>query len=270
MRLHSGQWYGDTLNKHYTEGLTLSETFYNSNLKLPRHSHEQSYFCFVLKGTYNENISKIEHTCKASTLIFHPADESHSDHFHTDSRCFNVQMDDAWMGNMRKHSIILNEPGHFQGGVLPLLAMRLYDEFCKADIFSSLIVEGIALEMMGEAGRKHIEDKENVPPRWLVDVRDLLHERFAERLTLSQQAEYAGVHPVHLAREFRRFYHCTTGEYLRRLRVESACKRLIQSDMPISEIALASGFFDQSHFTRTFKHFTTKTPQAYRALFHKR
>jgi hypothetical protein len=133
MRLLPGQWYGKTLNKHCVEGLTLSETSYGSNLKLPRHSHERSYFCFVVKGTYTESYCKTEQTCKASTLIYHPADESHSNHFHADSRCFNIQMDDMWMERMRQHSIMLNEPGYFQDGVPPHLATRLYDEFCKSD-----------------------------------------------------------------------------------------------------------------------------------------
>jgi AraC family transcriptional regulator len=267
MRLLSGQWYGNTLNEHCIDGLTLSETSYISNLKLPRHSHERSYFCLVVKGAYTERYYKTEQTCKASTLIFHPEDESHSDYFHADSRCFNIQMDDRWVERMRQHSKIRNDPGHFRSGLLPQLAARLYDEFRKADEFSPMIIEGIALEMMGEAGRYFAKPEDSVPQRWLEKVRDLLHERFTERLSLRQQADYVGVHPVHLAREFRRFYHCTPGEYIRQLRIEFACEKLINSETPLCEIALDAGFFDQSHFTRTFKQFTKKTPQEYRAFF---
>ena len=267
MRLHAGQWYGKTLNRHCIDGLTLSETSYGSNLKLPEHSHEKSYFCLVVRGAYTESRYKSEQACNPSTLVFHPEDESHSDHFHTDSQCFNIQMDDGWIERMRQHSIALDVPGHFRGGSLPRLAMTLYDEFRRADAFSPLIVEGIALEMMGVAGRKFAESMDSMPPRWLVEVRDLLHERFSERLSLTQQADYAGVHPVHLAREFRRFYHCTPGEYIRRLRIEFAIEKLTNSSIPLIEIALAAGFCDQSHFTRTFKQLTKKTPREYRSLF---
>ena len=90
-------------------------------------------------------------------------------------------MDDGWVERMRQHSITLDTPGHFRGGLLPGLAMRLYDEFCKADKFSPLIVEGIALEMMGEADRKFAESLESLPPQWLTEVRDLLHERSSYR-----------------------------------------------------------------------------------------
>ena len=54
------------------------------------------------------------------------------------------------------------------------------------------------------------------------------------------------------------------GEYVRRLRVEIACQRLASSDMPLAEIALAAGFSDQSHFTKTFRHYNGMTPGEYR------
>jgi AraC family transcriptional regulator len=265
MKLLSGRWYGDTLSKNSVAGLTLTETVYHSNLKLPQHSHEQAYFCLVLKGTYTESYGRQARTCKTATLIYHPADEPHADHFHTDSRCFNIQMNEAWVERMREHCLSLGEPKEFHGGVLPHLAIRLYDEFRKADEVSSLIVEGLALEMMGEAHRDSSTMSHRVPPPWLIEARHLLHQRFTEPLSLREQAECIGVHPVHLAREFRRFYNCTVGNYVRRLRIDFACEKLLHSDITLSEIAIASGFFDQSHFTRTFKQFTGKTPQAYRA-----
>jgi AraC family transcriptional regulator len=73
------------------------------------------------------------------------------------------------------------------------------------------------------------------------------------------------VHPVHLAREFRRFEHCTIGEYVRRLRIEQACRRLTHSTDPIAAIAAEAGFADQSHFARTFKRVVGMSPVQFRA-----
>jgi AraC-like DNA-binding protein len=80
-------------------------------------------------------------------------------------------------------------------------------------------------------------------------------------------AESIGIHPVHLAREFRKHYHCTVGEYLRRLRIEHASRKLIESDSSLVDISEAAGFADQSHFGRTFKRLMGITPNGYRALF---
>jgi AraC family transcriptional regulator len=70
---------------------------------------------------------------------------------------------------------------------------------------------------------------------------------------------------VHLARTFRRHYHCTVGEYMRQLRVNFACRQLREGSRPLMEIALAVGFSDQSQFSRTFKRVMGLTPAAFRA-----
>jgi AraC family transcriptional regulator len=137
------------------------------------------------------------------------------------------------------------------------------------DDLSPLVVEGLMLELIGEASRQFLR-LSRPDPHWLQQARDLIHQQFHDGLTLSLIARSVGVHHTHLAREFRRRYRCTVGEYVRRLRVEFACRQLSSSDMPLSEIAQAAGFVDQSHFTRTFKIRTGMSPARYRSTFHDR
>jgi AraC family transcriptional regulator len=73
-----------------------------------------------------------------------------------------------------------------------------------------------------------------------------------------------------LSREFRRYYSCTVGEYVRHLRIEYACRLLSASNASLAEIALAAGFFDQSHFARNFKWQTGMTPHEYRRIWQSR
>ena len=102
-------------------------------------------------------------------------------------------------------------------------------------------------------------------PQWLERVRNILEQRFAEPYKLSEIAAEAGVHPVHLAREFRKHYGSSVGEYLRRMRIEYACRELMASNLAVINIAFAAGFADQSHFSRTFKRLCGTTPGRYRA-----
>ena len=67
---------------------------------------------------------------------------------------------------------------------------------------------------------------------------------------------------MHLSRVFRKTYHTTLGEYLNGLRVEFAFEQLKNPEADLSELALAAGFADQSHFTRVFKRITGNTPGA--------
>jgi two-component system response regulator YesN len=55
------------------------------------------------------------------------------------------------------------------------------------------------------------------------------------------------------------------GEYVRRLRVGQACRRLAHSNASLSEIAFEAGFSDQSQFCRVFKRVTGLTPGTFRA-----
>jgi AraC family transcriptional regulator len=71
---------------------------------------------------------------------------------------------------------------------------------------------------------------------------------------------------VYLASAFRRCYGHTVAEHVRELRVAYALRRLAESEDPLSDIARAAGFADQSHFSRTFKQLTGTTPGAYRTL----
>jgi AraC family transcriptional regulator len=267
MRLSSGCFYGNMSKIVSTVGLRLMETAYYPALKLPAHSHESAYFCFVLDGSFAELYGKHSRLCRPSTLIFHPAGETHSDYFHTGARCFNVQINDQWLERVGQHSRLIETPADFYDERLSSLAARLYREFREEDDFSRLSIEGLTLEMLAEASRYSVRKSEPRPPRWLRQAREILDERFDESLTLAALSESVGVHPVHLAREFRRFYCCTVGEYVRKRRTEIACRQISTTNLSFSEIALAAGFFDQSHFIRTLKKFTGMTPREYRAAF---
>jgi AraC family transcriptional regulator len=91
-----------------------------------------------------------------------------------------------------------------------------------------------------------------------------VHDRFNDPLSLEAIAAAVGVHPSHLARVFRQQHQCTVGEYVRRLRLEFACHHLTTSDTPLAEIALAAGFADQSHFTKTFRRHIGTPPAQFR------
>lgn len=262
---HLNSLYGTVLRSRGVARFTLTETAYPPRLKLPEHAHQTAYFCFILQGTFTEAYGRHSRTRRASTLVFHPPEEVHSDQFHSRVRCFNVQID----AQLHQQVVGLSQPADFQGSTLTLLASKLYREFCVMDEVSALVIEGLALEMVATAARSVKASKRTSPP-WLMRAREMLHENFAESLTVADVAAEVGIHPTHLAREFHRYYRRTIGEYVRQRRVEFACRQISASDAPLSEIAIAAGFFDQSHFGRTFKQLTGMSPAAYRKTFRTR
>jgi AraC family transcriptional regulator len=97
-----------------------------------------------------------------------------------------------------------------------------------------------------------------------------LRENFSEPPGLNELAKAVDVHPTHLARVFRQFERRTVGDYIREVRIDYARERMLGSNEPLAEIALAAGFADQTHFTRTFKRITGMTPAEFRRLFGRR
>ena len=261
----STNFYGNGSGSWRMAAFTLSESVYPANLKMPVHRHEPAYLGIVLKGAYSETVATRTRFCKQLTTIFHPPNESHSVTFHnSDVRVFRIEMGEGLRHRIQDHASVPDEPAEFHGGLLASLALRLYNEYRNRDQWSVLAIEGLLLETMAELSRRSAKENDREMPRWLEHVKEILTSRPTDTPSLTELAVGIGVHPVHLARVFRKNFDCTIGEFVRRLRIEKACKEIAESSAPISEIALALGFYDQSHFSNSFKRFTGMTPASYR------
>lgn len=254
-----------------SSGLKFSETHYPASLKMPVHQHGLAAFSFVLVGEYTESLGRRQRECKPLSSVYHPQGESHSVVFHqSESRIFRVELSDMWCARISDYLPILHQPAEFDGGLLAFLAMRLFGEIQRQDAWAALAIEGLMLEIMAELGRARDSLKSSGKSHWIEQVKESLASQLSETPSLTELAESVGVHPVHLSREFRKRFNCTVGDYLRRLRIEQACAELINSDVPMSEIALAAGFYDQSHFSNIFKKITGMTPAAWRTASRRR
>lgn len=251
-------------------GYSLAETVYPAQWKMPRHEHEAAYFSLVLQGGYDESYGANTRSCQPTSLVFHPPGEDHAVVFHQERvRIFRVQVKAPFLARVRDCTTILDSPLAFDGGRTAQLATRLYHEAQARDAVAPLAIEALVLEVLTAATRQQEAPSESRLPQWLARVRDLLHEHCHDELTLSEVAATVGVHPVYLARVFRQHFHCSVGEYVRRLRIEHACRQMTQTEASLVEIAHAVGFYDQSHFTRIFKRITGLTPTEFRATMRK-
>jgi AraC family transcriptional regulator len=258
-----------TLASREVAGLRLAETSYPARLRMLRHAHAPASFSLVLSGGYEETAGARRFDCRPATLVCRPPEESHAVAFHdAEVRIFRVEVGGAWLERARECRVGWEGAKEFAAGSAQSLALRLYKEFRAADQFSALAVEGLALELLAEVVRTYARTPPRErPPAWLAEARDVLRERLTETFSLAGLARRVGVHPVHLAHEFRRHYGESVGEYARRLRVEEACRLVAHTRLPLCVVATRVGFYDQSHFTNAFKRGTGMTPAAYRALF---
>lgn len=259
-------YHGEFISSRIVKGLPLAEAVYASKLELPKHSHRHSGFCFVLQGRYTESYGKTLLECEPSYVKFQPAGEEHTDVYGNETvRCFIIELQPEWLTRMGASSLVGNNPLIYKSTTLAWLMARLRAEFQSTEDESPLLIEGLALELIAETSRSRRRLNEDKPPLWLQQAREFIQEHCSTPLTLSLIAEFAGVHPVHLASSFRRYYRQSIGEYLRHRRIEFACHKIHTTNDSLAEIALAAGFANQSHFTRTFKRVTGTSPARYRA-----
>lgn len=264
--LPRGAYFGHNVRSREVAGLILTEKIHPIGEQTPRHSHAQPYLCFVLEGCWEERSDSGARRCAPRTLIYHPPGDVHSDDFRTNAgRVFAIELDTGWRDRMVMLSRLLEEPRVVEAGAPTAVAMRLFDESRRNDSSSELVIEGLMLELLGSLARSRAGIASAPAPSWLRTVEEILHARYCDPPSVREMATVADVHPVHLARTFRARHGCSIAEYVCRLRVEAACTALSSTVRSLSEIALDTGFFDQSHFTKAFHRVIGTTPARFRA-----
>lgn len=93
-------------------------------------------------------------------------------------------------------------------------------------------------------------------------ARDYIESHYRDAINMEQLAKLTHTSPYHLNRLFAREIGIPPHAYQTQLRVERA-KRLLLRGTSITDAALSTGFFDQSHFTRYFKRIVGVTPRSY-------
>ena len=246
-------------------GFSLTEGLYGAGVSLPRHCHANAFLTLVLSGSYRENHSRREFEWNEGALHLLPAGERHDDLFRSAVRLLRVKIEPAGVERLGEdHARCLAEPREISGPLSKWLANRVLREFMSNDDIAPLALEGALLEMLAESARSSDEIHGSNAPNWLRRVREALEDSYLQAPALASLAAIAGVHPVHLSREFHKHYRMTVGEYIRKRRIEHASDLLTNSELSLSEIATACGFSDQSHFCALFRKHSGMTPAKFR------
>jgi len=258
-----GSLFGNTLSGRSFGDFMLTERSYPAGYTTPIHAHAQPLFCVVLAGGYEEHHRGVSRRCSPGAILFHAAGEEHRERFDAaGGRSLIVQTAPAWLDRLSEIHPVCRRTLAMDGGPAHSIGRRLYEEFRGSDSASPLVIEGLLLQLAGEFARS--TNRSDWSPPWLGSVTDLLNSSYRANLSLATIGRTVGAHPVHVAQVFRRFHGCTIGEYVRKLRIDSACHALVRTDAPLARIAADNGFADQSHFGRSFKAITGMSPLRYR------
>jgi AraC family transcriptional regulator len=101
-------------------------------------------------------------------------------------------------------------------------------------------------------------------PARLRTIRELVHAKIEDELTLVEMAQSVELSPAHFSRMFRKSTGETPHQFVLRNRIERAKEMLRAAEARVLDVAVACGFKTQQHFARVFRHVCGTTPREYR------
>ncbi|HJU04760.1 MAG TPA: AraC family transcriptional regulator [Nitrospiraceae bacterium] len=174
----------------------------------------------------------------------------------------------------------MNRPGkvelmprfQFRDELLQQLARNLIAEFEQDSPPDRVYAESLTHTLIAHLLRKYSiagicqhEAKHGLSQRRLARVLDYIDANLGEKLSLKSIADIAEISPSYFIALFKRSTGLAPHQYVMSQRIGKAKALLMQTKMPIAEIAGQTGFADQSHLTRLMRRHTGLTPKILRS-----
>lgn len=262
--LSNGEFFGQTNKTLNFDGLTITDTEYTHSY-VDWHYHENAYFTFLLQGNVIEANKKETYECTAGTLLYHHWEDPHynikPDGF---TRGFHIEVSKNWFEQYQVSKDRIEGSFNLKNPALQLLVYQIFKETKMNEQTLEISAQQLLLDIFSRLSAQYTHKPEKKPV-WVSRIDDLLHESFTERLNLTDLSQTLDIHPMHLSRDFQKYFHCNLGEYIRKLKINKSLTLLHKAES-LSDIALECGFADQSHFIRCFKDNTGLTPLKYKKI----
>jgi AraC family transcriptional regulator len=127
-----------------------------------------------------------------------------------------------------------------------------------------LIVGAHLVQRYGETNRTRAATTRGLAAWQRRRVTELLRANLDGSLRLAELAQACDLSVSHFARSFKRTFGVSCHRWLIELRIERAKSLLAVADLPLTDVALKSGFTDQTAFTRTFRRIVGVPPGRWR------
>ncbi len=261
--LGKGKYTGKVANSLNVDGSVISSTFYSAEeSNCDWHCHENLHISFVFEGGESETRSSSPNKLGDGGIFFYHAGEKHRWISPKPvSKSINIEIGVEFF-NRYEFSEFHVDRALNNTLDSKLLMLKIQREMLADDSDSFTTIQTLLLELVSFSKTLY----EGSTPKWVSSLSDLLNDRWNERVTLKELSRATEVHPVTISKYFRKYFSCTLGEYLRKLKIDRSISLIKNTDKPLTEIAFCCGFADQSHFTRTFRHLTGFSPREFRNI----
>ena len=255
----------DILNEHE---FILYERIIPAGTRYPLHWHEFLEFEFLISGSavhiHNGETTIVE-SGNAYLMCYN---DFHELTALTDITLYSLHFDANILDPKISQYLDFNK-FHcvYDKSEVELLLQRIHqltEEMNYRPLFSSHIIRSIISEIVISMIRKSSLSDIQATPLPLQQAISFLNKNFMHAITLEELAHQLSYSPNYLGQLFKNQLCCTFNDYLNTLRLKYACSLLHSSDIPIKEIACASGYSSVEYFMYVFKKKMCTTPGEYR------
>lgn len=261
--LNTGKYSGKIAKSINVDGNIITNTHYSKkDSNSDWHYHKNPHISLVIQGRDSESRRNSSYKRKVGSIFFYHAGEEHRTvSGQTASKNFNIEFGKSFLDKF-EFSESLIDKAVIENLDVKFLLLKMQQELLLNDGNSSATIQMLLLELVGHS--KSIYN--GSIPNWVLVLSDLLNDRWNEQLTLNELALATDVHPTTISKHFRKYFNCTLGEYLRKLKINKSISLINNSALTLTDIAFHCGFADQSHFTRTFKNIVGFLPKDFRKI----
>ena len=239
----------------------ISDITYYPNLEYDFHYDDISKISLVVSGEVQEIMGAHEVYAQPGSIVTKPVAAKHKNKFGPNgTRIVSISLEDSFLEDLFSNGKFkwnwYTEPSQTIAVYHTLYTIKQED---NGKLFPDLITD-LAIQL-----NKDSFPLINHKPVWLNDVIEKIHAEYTlSSFTVRALAKEFNIHPVYLARVFRRFYNCSIKDYINALRLKNVVFALYQGKSTLAEIAYNEGFADQSHLTRVFKSSFGSSPGNFR------
>lgn len=254
---------GQTLQRFQSSHFSVVYRSYSPGGFMPLHEHERPYICIVERGSLEDASSRGTHVCAANSAFFRPARLAHANRFgDSGAHCWLLQISSDWLKQWfpdldRWHVPTANDPR-------AMVELReLKRELNIKSVDAALAAESLVQLLLVRYARAAVR---HTSTPWAKMLAARMREAPLTIRNLEAAAQFAGVHLAQVSEGLRAVTGMTFREYAICCHVGHAA-RIVSThpEMSLCEAAIACGFTDQSHMTRSFRKVLGVTPADWRS-----
>ena len=236
---------------------TIRRNRYEAGTSQRRHAHEYAGITLITSGSLEETTGGVTVHARALSLVTKPGDTEHADRFGT-AGAQAIQI---------RFAPHIHDPGalarwHWQHGGPAV--RRFLGVLCCLRAGSEHETETAIYDLL--AALRSTPVMPGRPPRWLAQACDHIDALLPRAVRVQDIARTAGVHPVYLARQFRRFFGCSVTQHIAARRAQHAAQCMSNPALSLATVAQRAGYADQSHMTRALRAAIGITPRSLQRL----